>query len=224
MAARLFLYLSNKTTLISAPLWFLVSLIDVVDTQICFKNFPPHQPRNSHALSERDYSDDKGSWSSTPASEVLQIHFSRRRSLVLSTPCVLATNPQWTAPQMSQQSIQLIPLCWGFIMRPIYPKSSRTSNSSIFALRIIIVPVGKDLNLILSAMATVNLWFWGSCACLRGRWMWNRKCRNEGGADEPGGECPNNFLPQVLSFTLIFSSFFPDLSLFCHLYQVRASG
>lgn len=85
-------------------------------------------------------------------------------------------------------------------MHPIHPNSSRTSNSSIFTVRIIIVPVGKDPKLELTAMATVNLWFWGSCACSRGLWMWNMKRRNGKDTEEPRvlrGECPNNFLLRV---------------------------
>lgn len=65
-------------------------------------------------------------------------------------------------------------------------------------VRIIIVPVEKDPKLELSAIATVNAWFWGSCACSRG--MWNIRRRNRKDTGEPGvlrGECPNNFLPWV---------------------------
>ncbi len=59
----------------------------------------------------KHFSDDKSAWIWQCGCEVLQIHFSRQRGLVPSTPCVVTTNPGWAAPQMPQQSVQLTPLC-----------------------------------------------------------------------------------------------------------------
>ncbi len=106
------LHLSNKWQQVRKTIAvFHVPHVHVVDTLQKWSGELLHHLRSSHILSEKHFSDDKSAWIWQCGCEVLQIHFSRQRGLVPSTPCVVTTNPGWAAPQMPQQSVQLTPLC-----------------------------------------------------------------------------------------------------------------